>query len=241
MNILEYAIAKKMFGGSGGAQEQSGIVGKSWESLVNEGHIHIDDGAIWSNYNNDDDENSSAEDIVGHLVIPEGITCIDVRGFAYCYLSEVTLPESIYEINELAFCACRILRKINGIERVKSLLEGAFTTCSCLDNITLNDDIIAIPPRAFQICENLTNINFPNKLEIIDYEAFYECYSLPRIDIPASVNVIGERAFRECYSLTDIYFKGTVDEWNAITFGDNWNMDVPATEVICADGTVSLQ
>jgi hypothetical protein len=29
-------------------------------------------------------------------------------------------------------------------------------------------------------------------------------------------------------------------EWNAIEFDDDWNYGVPATEVICSDGVVSL-
>jgi hypothetical protein len=55
------------------------------------------------------------------------------------------------------------------------------------------------------------------------------------------VTYIGARAFYECSSLTSITFEGTVVEWNAISKSDSWNDQVPATEVICSDGTVSLK
>jgi hypothetical protein len=54
------------------------------------------------------------------------------------------------------------------------------------------------------------------------------------------VTSIGEWAFRSCLYLTSITFEGTKAQWNAITKDSDWNYKVPATEVICSDGTVSL-
>lgn len=69
--------------------------------------------------------------------------------------------------------------------------------------------------------------------------AYYDI--LTSITIPASVTSIGGYAFYECTGLTTITFKGTVAQWNAITFeGNDWNYNVPATIVTCSDGTVSL-
>jgi hypothetical protein len=48
-------------------------------------------------------------------------------------------------------------------------------------------------------------------------------------------------AFSNCTGLTNITFKGTEDEWNAIAKGSNWNYKVPAAEVICSDGVVKLK
>ena len=92
---------------------------------------------------------------------------------------------------------------------------------------------IDIPHRkeAKKISGNLTFIR--------DYE-YFSSKSLTFITIPASVTYIGNSAFACCFALVNISFEGTVEQWNAIAFGDDWNSGVPATEVICSNGTVPL-
>ena len=75
----------------------------------------------------------------------------------------------------------------------------------------------------------------------IGHEDDYNCYNLTSINIPNGVTSIGVKAFSTCYSLTSITFEGTVAEWRAIELGGLWNSRVPATEVICSDGTVKLK
>ena len=78
-------------------------------------------------------------------------------------------------------------------------------------------------------------------VNIIRVGAFRYCTSITSVRIPNSVNNINEEAFYGCTSLETIIFEGTVDEWNAISFGDDWKYGVPAKEVICSDGTVTLE
>ena len=94
--------------------------------------------------------------------------------------------------------------------------------------------------RSFAQCKTLKSITIPDSVTSIGAWAFSECYSLTSITIPASVTSIGENAFNSCTSLTSINFEGTVEQWNSISFGDYWNDDIPATEVVCSDGTVTL-
>ena len=51
---------------------------------------------------------------------------------------------------------------------------------------------------------------------------------------------IGNSAFYDCTGLTSITFEGTTEQWNAITNGSSWKYLVPATEVVCSNGTVSI-
>jgi hypothetical protein len=47
--------------------------------------------------------------------------------------------------------------------------------------------------------------------------------------------------FYYCTNLTNIIFESAVEEWNAIALGTDWNLYVPATEVVCSDGVVALR
>ena len=71
--------------------------------------------------------------------------------------------------------------------------------------------------------------------------AFYNCTSLTSIEIPTSVTKIKYRAFASCRALNNIYYKGTLTQWNEISKDTNWNWDAPLNcKVICLDGTCYL-
>ena len=121
---------------------------------------------------------------------------------------------------------------------------GAFTfyNCSTLTNITIPAGVTSISKSAFCNCSNLATVTFAegSQLETIGDYAFANCSSLTSITIPASVTNIGYSAFNGCSSLTRINFNGTKTQWNAISKGQYWNNNVPAKQVICKDGTVSI-
>ena len=71
--------------------------------------------------------------------------------------------------------------------------------------------------------------------------AFLGSESLTSVEIPDSVTSIADYAFYECTSLASITFAGTVEQWNSIEKGEWWNQEVPASEVVCSDGTVPLK
>jgi hypothetical protein len=114
-----------------------------------------------------------------------------------------------------------------------------FQGCENLASVVLPSDMTKIASSAFWGCSSLTNIEIPDNVTIIDDGAFYET-AIEHITIPANVTYIGYTAFLFCESLRSISFNGTVAQWNAIEFGDDWNMMVPATEVVCSDGKVLL-
>ena len=77
-------------------------------------------------------------------------------------------------------------------------------------------------------------------LTSIGTNAFNNCTRLTSITIPSSVTSISSDAFYNCSGLESITFGGTVVQWNAISKGNGWEYNVPATKVVCSDGSVKL-
>lgn len=93
---------------------------------------------------------------------------------------------------------------------------------------------------AFYNCRSLTSIIIPDSVKSIGGWAFDGCTGLTSVTIGNGVTSIGSYAFYGCTGLTTINFNGTKAQWNAISKGNNWKKSVPATKVVCKDGTVSI-
>ena len=104
-----------------------------------------------------------------------------------------------------------------------------------LTNVTIPDGVTSIGQYAFENCSNLTSIDLPESLTSIGRSAFQSCTSLTSIDLPESLTKIGNNAFQDCRSLKTINFKGTEDQWNAITKGSNWDSNCHSDMVINFD------
>lgn len=76
-------------------------------------------------------------------------------------------------------------------------------------------------------------------ITMIPRKAYYDS-GLETIIIPSTITSIGEETFAYCSKLTSIIFKGTTQQWNAITKGTDWYNQIPATVVTCMDGDVIL-
>ena len=106
--------------------------------------------------------------------------------------------------------------------------------------IKFASNITSIGDYAFLQRTSLTSIEIPNSVTSIGYGAFWYCNGLTSIEIPNSVTSIGDRAFYGCNGLTTISYTGTIAQYNAITKGANWLLNVPATVVHCADGDTPI-
>ena len=155
------------------------------------------------------------------IVVPETVTCIDQDAFAHNKnIVEVTLPESVKQINNSAFKGCENLKKIN-LERVKTIGEQAFEGCEALDDVTLSCE--AIPQSAFGGCYKLKKVTLHNTVEICD-SAFYAC-AIQSIEFPSSLHTIGESAFKSC-RFEHITIPKTVKKAGRSSFGGAKNITV---------------
>lgn len=191
-----------------------GTLTRSWDDLVSSGNIKVTDNVI----------QKCLIFVSGKLVVPEGITGIVSASNYY----------------DGAFRDCTKLTEVVLPSTMTSIGNYAFSGCTKLTNVTISDSVTSIGDGAFYECSSLTSVTIPNSVTSIGKQTFSGCTNLTSVTIPDSVTWIGNYAFQNCTDLTDITYNGTQEQWNAITKGNNWNNNVPATVVHCTDGDITL-
>ena len=106
--------------------------------------------------------------------------------------------------------------------------------------ITIPEGVTSISNSAFDGCEALTSVVIPDTVTLIGRDAFLNCYNLTSVSIGANVTTIRDDAFWGCRNLRNLTFEGTTAQWNAVSLGETWVGGVPATDIICSDGSVPL-
>lgn len=77
-------------------------------------------------------------------------------------------------------------------------------------------DVSGFMPGVFQYNDIVTDVILHSRIGGIPEGAFRGCKNLKRITIPKRVKKIGCDVFAGCDSLEDVYFEGTMEEWEKI-------------------------
>ena len=181
------------------------------------------------------------------VVIPSyykgnSVTSIGGSAFYKCNgLTSITIPDSVTHIDDYAFYNCTGLTSITIPDSVTSIGNAAFYNTAWYNNQP--DGLVYVGKVAYKykgtMPSNTSIVLEEGTLSITDH-AFEDCTGLTSVTIPDSVTSIGSFAFSGCTGLTSITFNGTIAQWNAISNGYDWKLNVPATQVVCKDGTVSI-
>ena len=167
------------------------------------------------------------------ITIPDSVTAIGGNAFRGCTsLTSINIPDSITSIDAFVFYNCSSLTDVTIPNNVTSIGYTAFAGCSSLISINIPNNVTSIGASAFANCKKLTSITIPNSVTSISSHAFYNCSNLTNITIPASVTLIDDNTCHSCSKLKTINYKGTEEQWNAISKGNNWNKNCPSDMVI---------
>ena len=171
--------------------------------------------------------------------IPNSVTSISQHAFSKCKkLQTITIPDGVTSIANFLFEKCTSLTSVTIPDSVTSIGKRAFYKC-LIASINIPDGVTSIGERAFGECTSLTRITIPDNVTSIYRDMFYGCTNLTNITIPYSVTSIGEYVFYNCLSLKRISYDGTVEEWETISKGSNWNYTAGNYTIYCTDGTIS--
>ena len=162
---------------------------------------------------------SEAVEIYGEF---DGLPVTEIAKDAFNgdYLTGITLPASITNVNSTAFNRCSKLAEItvdsdNQTYHSKGncLIERSTRTlvAGCKDSVIPADSsVISIGNNAFSGCSGLTEISVPYAVTHIGFSAFSDCSNLTKITLSERLDTISSSAFENCRSLTEITLPASV-------------------------------
>jgi len=154
------------------------------------------------------------------LEIPDSVTSVGMGAFYGCgALASMRLPAGLTELSNSLFYECVNLKSVSVPDGVTSIGSGAFYNCHSLEDISIPSKVTSIGSNAFYNCSGLTGIVIPSAVKSIGGSAFEYCTSLKSMVVPYSVTTIGNGAFYGCGKLSDIYYRGSENDWKAVSIG----------------------
>lgn len=175
--------------------------------------IHCEDGT--------DNYTHPFTGISGQLIIGNNVERIPGRTFNWGqFTGSLTIPNSVTEIGDLAFCQCRSftgnLIISNSVTRIG---ESAFAVCDGFSGVYYSGDIAQWCSISFAnstsnpLCNThnlyinntlMTDLIIPESVIIIKDNAFYGCTCFTSLTIPTSITEIGVNAFSNCSGLITV-------------------------------------
>ena len=142
-------------------------------------------------------------------------------------LTNITLPNNITSIENMAFLGCSSLMSITIPEGVTNMGDSIFSGCSSLQNITIPDSVTDMGYGVFYGCSGLIGITIPNNITNLKSMTFYNCNGLLSITIYNTLIQISSYAFYGCSSLSKVYYFGTQAQYNSYLSPNIGNNNTP--------------
>ena len=194
---------------------------------------------------------------LANVNIGNGVTVIDTATFSNCAnLRNVNLGNSITTIKAWAFYASFHIESLTIPQSVTKIETNAVNTEAIIDNLYYSGNLelwfAAISGENkyttdFFSCAKNLYLNGKllsevviNDVTIIKERSYSEYSWITSVVISDTVTEIQTCAFWLCENLSNVEFKGTMDQWLGITFGNQIFDGTQVTVVKCSDGDVSV-
>lgn len=152
--------------------------------------------------------NETGEELPINIILPQNLTKIGTSCFEGAPIKQITIPDTVTEIEYGAFCYCEQLASITLPLGLQKISDRVFTRCTSLTSITIPAAVTEIGAEAFA-GSGLTSITIPSTVTVLGSSAFDSCESLTSMDIQANVTVIPDGFAVEC-PLTSLTLPNTV-------------------------------
>ena len=205
------------YGGSGwtGANGSYGLDGGGNSISLYQYSVNDDNEATITKYNGNSYSVYIPETIDGYTVVKIGNSAFSNKS-----IHDVSIPDSVTEIDSYAFNNCKYLKEVKLSKSLTYLGEGAFGLTAIaeieipksLDNCGSNSGFYYdfngtrtyMYGGPFTCCENLKTVTFEKGTTQIAENLFKGCTGLESITIPDTVTEIERYAFEGCVRLTEV-------------------------------------
>lgn len=141
---------------------------------------------------------------LSELTIPNTVYEIKSRAFHRSGLTKIVVPNTVRSIGEGAFGFCENLVHVTLPEGELTTIEArTFSGCKSLAGLTIPNTVYEIKESAFEM-SGLTEIVIPNSVMEVDGMVFYGCRSLAHVTLSENMQVIKDRTFLQCIALTSL-------------------------------------
>ena len=205
------SLSTKILDGNTGVTSINIPAALSSENYVFNQGIHYNAGSKWK-------WGPFTGSAVETAVIESGKTYINAGLFINAAnLSAVIIPDTVKKIGKYAFFGTDALESIRIPDSVNAIDDGAF---ACSGIVAVLDrggspktlDQVSLGNSVFFCCKYLKEI----RIGTVPYDTFNACFMLEKLTITEAAKIIGDDAFLNCTSLTDVYYSGSLAEWNRI-------------------------
>lgn len=157
-----------------------------------------------------------ARNTLTEVTLPNTVDEIEDSAFFKCSsLTEITIPEGVTKIGTNAFYGCSQLTSITIPSTIKNM-DTAFPSNPKLSQVTLTNGIYRISSSAFKDCTGLTEIKIPTSVYEICSDAFNGCTGLTSVTLEKGINIINRNAFKDCTNLNDVKYNGHKTDWENV-------------------------